>query len=192
MRSILGRVRAGLRSASTSLLQTVVVPSATRFCWIPSGFPVGTPWTRSACMTCWRAARRGWHNALPKLPHGTATHTTPPCCTTANCRTAAHCRTAGQPQTACTRTLPDSRTLLRALPHPATCTATPSRAHCRTLPHSRTLVPHCGTLPHCRTAAHCRVHYHTLLRTPRTLHVLKCCTPYTAHRTQLHNAIIMN
>jgi len=90
-------------------------------------------------------------HTLPRTLQQTAAHYR----TTAHCRTAivhcraaahcrAHCRTAAHCQTHC-------HTLPCPLPHTATCTATYSRAHCR-------------TLSHCRTAAHCRAHCHTLLR----------------------------
>jgi hypothetical protein len=135
------------------------------------------------------------------------------------CPTAAHCRTARQPHTAALphtaahcRTLPHTaahcptaahwcHTLLRALSHTGRCTATHIRVHCRTHPHTCTAahirrhpcgLPYTAALPHTAALAHSRAHCHILLRTPRTLHALKCRTPYTAHHTQSHTVAHCN
>jgi hypothetical protein len=138
------------------------------------------PHTAAHCpAVCWTATYCSKH--CHTLPHSAT-------CTAAHLRT--HCRT-----------LPDSRTLPQALPRTATRIATHSctAAHCHTLPHTAT-VPHTVALPH--TAAHCRIaglpdstlpastatHCHPYRR---TLHELKCHSPYTAHRI-LHTALNMN
>jgi hypothetical protein len=137
----------------------------------------------ATCITahCHAHCRTPWRT----LPHLAALPQT-----TALPRTGA--RTAGQPHTAYTHALPDSCTMLRALPHPATCTAKPRRAHCRTLPH-------CCTLPHFRTLMMMSIspfgHKAVGALFRRCEMYSHCCTsrqPHTATNCCTHRAHCMN
>jgi hypothetical protein len=133
-------------------------------------FGIYMKFVRIYCESIWKYAHRrtAAHRCTARQPH-----------TAALPHTAAHCRTLPHTAAHC-RTLPGSRTLLQALPHTTSRTAAHGQVHCRTHPRA---LPQTSehTAVHCRTAAHCRAHCHTLLRTPRTLHELKCHTPHTAH-----------
>jgi hypothetical protein len=142
-------------------------------CWAPCRT---LPHCRTRCRTA-------------ALPHTTATLP----CTAAHCH--AYCHTAVQYR-AQSCTLPRCRTLQRALPHTAACTAElPHTAslphiHRRTAAHCRTRCrAHCHTLPLCslHTAAHCRtVPYNTHSAALPDSRTLPCALLHTVACTAAH------